>query len=33
VNLTLIIGATNAWNRLQVDFRAAHPLDGTRDQV
>ena len=25
VNLTLAIGAINAWNRLQVGFRAAHP--------
>jgi AhpD family alkylhydroperoxidase len=27
VNLTLAIGAINLWNRLQVGFRAAHPVD------
>lgn len=27
VNLTLLIGAINVWNRLQVGFRAAHPVD------
>lgn len=27
VNLTLLIGAINVWNRLQVGFRAAHPTD------
>jgi len=27
VNLTLLIGAINVWNRLQVGFRAAHPAD------
>ncbi|WP_431284241.1 carboxymuconolactone decarboxylase family protein [Humitalea sp. 24SJ18S-53] len=27
VNLTLLIGAINVWNRLQVGFRAAHPPD------
>ncbi|WGF90076.1 carboxymuconolactone decarboxylase family protein [Marinivivus vitaminiproducens] len=27
VNLTLAIGAINVWNRLQVGFRAAHPVD------
>jgi AhpD family alkylhydroperoxidase len=26
VSLTLVIGAINAWNRLQVGFRAAHPV-------
>tara|TARA_R110002110_G_scaffold104517_3_gene263522 strand:+ start:222 stop:809 length:588 start_codon:yes stop_codon:yes gene_type:complete len=26
VNLTLAIGAINVWNRLQIGFRAAHPL-------
>ena len=26
VNLTLAIGAINVWNRLQVGFRAAHPV-------
>ena len=25
VSLTLLIGAINAWNRLQVGFRASHP--------
>jgi AhpD family alkylhydroperoxidase len=28
VNLTLAIGAINVWNRLQVGFRAAHPVEG-----
>ncbi|MFN4310627.1 MAG: carboxymuconolactone decarboxylase family protein [Ferrovibrio sp.] len=27
VQLTLLIGAINVWNRLQVGFRAAHPID------
>jgi AhpD family alkylhydroperoxidase len=27
VQLTLLIGAINTWNRLQVGFRAAHPVD------
>ncbi|MCG5237792.1 carboxymuconolactone decarboxylase family protein [Xanthobacter oligotrophicus] len=27
VSLTLAIGAINAWNRLQVGFRVAHPVD------
>jgi AhpD family alkylhydroperoxidase len=27
VELTLIIGAINVWNRLQVGFRASHPVD------
>jgi alkylhydroperoxidase family enzyme len=27
VNLTLAIGAINVWNRLQVGFRAVHPVD------
>jgi alkylhydroperoxidase family enzyme len=27
VNLTLLIGAINVWNRLQVGFRAAHPVE------
>jgi AhpD family alkylhydroperoxidase len=31
VNLTLQIGSINAWNRLQIGFRAAHPVDATRD--
>jgi hypothetical protein len=29
VNLTLAIGAINTWNRLQVGFRASHPVDAT----
>ncbi len=31
VNLTLAIGAINLWNRLQVGFRAVHPVDAARD--
>lgn len=31
VNLTLAIGLINAWNRLQVGFRAAHPVEKARD--
>lgn len=31
VQLTLAIGAINLWNRLQVGFRAAHPVDHARD--
>ncbi|WP_424810536.1 carboxymuconolactone decarboxylase family protein [Roseococcus sp. YIM B11640] len=31
VQLTLLIGSINTWNRLQVGFRAAHPVDETRD--
>lgn len=27
VNLTLAIGAINVWNRLQVGFRALHPVE------
>src|SRR5690606_12976736 len=27
VQLTLLIGAINVWNRLQVGFRAAHPVE------
>lgn len=27
VQLTLLIGAINTWNRLQVGFRVAHPVD------
>jgi AhpD family alkylhydroperoxidase len=30
VQLTLLIGAINTWNRLQVGFRAAHPVDSPR---
>lgn len=31
VNLTLAIGAINTWNRLQVGFRALHPVEESRD--
>lgn len=31
VQLTLLIGAINSWNRLQVGFRAAHPVEGRND--
>lgn len=27
VNLTLLIGAINMWNRLAIGFRAVHPVD------
>ena len=30
VQLTLLIGAINVWNRLQVGFRVAHPVDAPR---
>ena len=30
VNLTLAIGAINVWNRLQVGFRAQHPVADSR---
>lgn len=30
VNLTIAIGAINTWNRLQVGFRAAHPVGPAR---
>ncbi|MGF7172631.1 carboxymuconolactone decarboxylase family protein [Azospirillum doebereinerae] len=30
VNLTLAIGSINLWNRLQIGFRAAHPVDAAR---
>ena len=30
VQLTLLIGAINVWNRLQVGFRAPHPVDQPR---
>ena len=30
VQLTLLIGAINVWNRLQVGFRAPHPVDQAR---
>ncbi|WP_207478408.1 carboxymuconolactone decarboxylase family protein [Arenibaculum pallidiluteum] len=28
VHLTLAIGAINLWNRLQIGFRAVHPVEG-----
>ena len=31
VNLTLLIGAINLWNRLQVGLRAVHPVDTARE--
>lgn len=31
VNLTFAIGAINVWNRVQVGFRAAHPVEKTGD--
>lgn len=31
VQLTLEIGAINLWNRLQVGFRVAHPVDVVRE--
>lgn len=31
VNLTLAIGAINVWNRLQVGFRASHPVEAVRE--
>ena len=30
VQLTLLIGAINTWNRLQVGFRVAHPVESDR---
>jgi alkylhydroperoxidase family enzyme len=27
VQLTLMIGAINAWNRLAIGFRATHPVE------
>ena len=30
VHLTLLIGSINTWNRLQVGFRAAHPVEADR---
>ena len=33
VNLTLLIGSINAWNRLQVGFRAQHLPEGQRVAV
>ena len=31
VQLTLLIGAINLWNRLQVGFRASHPVESPRE--
>jgi len=33
VNLTMLIGAINVWNRLQVGFRALHPVDEAQDKA
>ncbi|HEV2566113.1 MAG TPA: carboxymuconolactone decarboxylase family protein, partial [Microvirga sp.] len=30
VNLTLLIGAINAWNRLAIGFRSVHPVETNR---
>jgi AhpD family alkylhydroperoxidase len=30
VNLTLMIGAINAWNRLAIGFRSIHPVEASR---
>ncbi|MGO4523431.1 carboxymuconolactone decarboxylase family protein [Microvirga sp. 2MCAF35] len=30
VNLTLLIGAINAWNRLAIGFRSVHPVEAGR---
>ena len=30
VNLTMLIGAINSWNRLAIGFRFAHPKEGGR---
>ncbi len=30
VNLTLLIGAINAWNRLAIGFRSIHPVEANR---
>ena len=30
VNLTMLIGTINAWNRLAIGFRMAHPKEGGR---
>ena len=30
VNLTLLIGAINAWNRLAIGFRSIHPVEAGR---
>ncbi|MFL5021551.1 MAG: carboxymuconolactone decarboxylase family protein, partial [Microvirga sp.] len=29
-NLTLMIGAINAWNRLAIGFRSIHPVETSR---
>lgn len=31
VKLSFAIGAINVWNRMQVGFRAAHPVENARD--
>ena len=31
VDLTLAIGAINVWNRLQIGFRAGHPVEAVRE--
>lgn len=31
VNLSLLIGAINLWNRMQIGLRAVHPMDKARD--
>lgn len=33
VNLTMLIGAINVWNRLQVGFRVLHPVDEAKDRA
>ena len=33
VNLTFLIGSINLWNRLQVGFRAVHPVEAVRVAV
>jgi AhpD family alkylhydroperoxidase len=30
VNLTLLVGAINAWNRLAIGFRSVHPVEANR---
>jgi AhpD family alkylhydroperoxidase len=30
VNLTLMVGAINAWNRLAIGFRSIHPVEANR---
>jgi len=33
VNLTMLIGSINVWNRLQVGFRVLHPVDEAKDRA